>query len=99
MASLGQKQVGEMMAGDDTIKKLLNMSDSELMTAMGLTAQMVAMRETLERADKLQGENREKVINRLDERMAPKISTYDIDYMIDDMTKKGSKKNPGPECC
>lgn len=93
MPSLGQKIIAEESATKDTIGRLRAMSDEDLMTAMGMKSELTRMREVLDKADALKGEKRTKVNNRLDERMNPKVSTYDIDYLVD------QKDGPSPGCC
>jgi hypothetical protein len=95
MPSLGQKIIEQESAEheSDTIKMLLGLSDSGLMDKMGLTAKMKAMRDILSEADTLTGEKREKINNRLEERLAPQLQSYDIEYMVEDLT--GKKKKGG----
>lgn len=94
MPSLAQEVIRQTEAEQhaDTIAKLRALDDAALMEKIGLKAELTKMRELLDKADALEGEKREKVNARLDERLHPRVHSYDIDYMI-------GEDGPKASCC
>lgn len=95
MASLGKMAVAETLtehAPQDLIKQLVGLSDQELMARTGMAKRLAAMKENLAEADTLTGKAREEFIEKLDERLTPRIDGYDLDWMVKD-AKRVDKKS------
>lgn len=102
MPSLGQEQVKMSLAGSDKIKQLIAMSDEELMATTGMDKKLQAFKDHLTEADALVGKARTKFIEKLEERLAPRVDGYDLGWMIKDAKREANPKSEGaegPACC
>ena len=101
MPSLGQEQIKASLAGSDKIKQLRAMSDEELLEASGMAQKLQAFKDHLAEADALTGKAREKFIEKLNERLSPRIDGYDLGWMIKDAKREADpkSKDTSPSCC
>ena len=99
MASLGQQQIKEALV-TDPVKKMLAMSDQELMNITGMTNKLQAMKDSLVEADALTGKARTEFTKKLEARLSPRIDGYDFEWMIKDAKRAADpKKNTEGPCC
>lgn len=77
----------------DQIKALLALDDAELSVKLGYAKKIESFKEDLMEADKLTGEARDEVNEKIDQMLTPNIWPEDLKHSIERAKRKGAKGN------